>query len=134
MIKDIVKHFKQASIRSLNYIEYGDPYNLLNAKDITYTAAIMELESSTVNGSLTTHNLRISVFDRLIQDESNLLDVFDVTRGILNDLIVYMGSRYELEGNYSIEYVKDDFADHLAGCYCTIGIAELTNYCSTYAN
>lgn len=134
MIKDIVNYIKTVKEHSLNYIEYGDAYNILNSKEIPYTASIIELESSMVNGSLLSHSFRISVFDRLLQDESNLLDIFDVTRGILNDIIIHIAERYDIDENFTVEYVKDDFADHLAGCYASITINELSNHCSTYEN
>lgn len=134
MIKDIVNYIKTVKEHSLNYIEYGDAYNILNSKEIPYTASIIELENSMVNGSLLSHTFRISVFDRLLQDESNLLDIFDVTRGILNDIIIHIAERYDTDENFTVEYVKDDFADHLAGCYASITINELSNHCSTYEN
>ena len=128
-MKNLIDHILEARVTNLNTILYGDVYNLLNSQEISYSACVVELLDSNVSGKLTTHRLRIVIVDRLLEDESNLLDVYDVSLMQMRNVLNHIQEEYDLETSFTINYIKQDFADHLAGVYCDVNITDLTYFC-----
>lgn len=130
--KDLVNTILGVSVTNLNTKRYGDVYDVLNNQTVTYTALVVEVMRSEELAHSRNITLRLTVIDKLNEDESNTLDVFDHTEKVLHDLLISLPDSVDWEGEYSIEYVKQDFADKCAGCYSEITFITDKNLCEYY--
>lgn len=129
-MKEFILYIKNAEIPNVNAIDFTDDvYMFLNSKQVDYSAIIFEIMNSSVNGGVVTDTYRVSIVDKLNSDESNLLDIFDTCKMSATKLLNYISEKYDVDTNISIDYIKQDFNDKLAGIYFNINIITERYYC-----
>lgn len=134
-LSSLAQWFKGLSLHNVNTFLVGDVYQLVNCKDYIYTVAVLEFQGIEVNGSTDSIRCRLSVIDRLTQDESNFLDIVDDCTRNLKDIIRLMEDEdIAPNGIYNIQIIKQDFADHCAGVYAELVIPTEAYMCSHQVN
>lgn len=133
-VKNLVNTLLSIDVPNLNTKKYGDVYDILNNESINYCAMVLELLRTSEDDTAHYTTLRITVVDRLNNDETNLLDVFDNTEHILHDVLKKSPEYVDYEQNITVEYIRQDFADKLAGCYAEITFIDGRYHCTYYGN
>lgn len=128
-MKNFISYSSSASINGIETIFFGDVYRILNSKEVNYSALIIELINSEVEEGLKNDIYRITIVDKLLEDEANLLDIYENSSRQLSDFINYLSEEYEVVNDYTINYISQDFSDHLAGLYTELTIQNLKYQC-----
>lgn len=128
-MKNFISYSSSASINGIETIFFGDVYRILNSKEVNYSALIIELINSEVEEGLKNDIYRITIVDKLLEDEANLLDIYENSSRQLSDFINYLSEKYEVVNDYTINYISQDFSDHLAGLYTELTIQNLKYQC-----
>lgn len=130
-LSQIAQWFKGIALKNVNTLLVGDIYDLLNTRSIAYTAACLEFQSIDTADGIDTIRVRLSVIDRLAEGESNFLDVVDDCTRNLKDIIRLMEDEdIAPNSTYTIQIIKQDFADHCAGVYAELSIPTEAYLCS----
>ena len=130
MLTDLVNTLLGIELPNLNTKRYGDVYDILNNRPIDYCAFIVEAVSAR-EAAMSEITLRLTVVDMLMEDESNLLQVFDNCHKMLHDILLHLPDDVEYQ-EYSVDFIKQDFADHLAGVYADITFTTEPYTCEYY--
>lgn len=131
MLTPLVNTILAINVPNLNTRLYGDVYDILNNREINYVALVVEAVRSEKREEYDYITLRLTIVDKLLDDESNLLNIFDGCEMLLNDLLKKTPETIDYE-DYTIDYIKQDFADHLAGIYADITFIMPSYDCEYY--
>ena len=108
---------------------FGDVFDI-NTRENNYVLFNYSTTSFNLGDNMSTFNFDFYLFDKLKEDESNLLDIQSDLTQILNDIIFSIKYNYEyyidIKSVNPYSYFKDQFTDYLAGVNTTVEI-EIKN-------
>lgn len=99
-------------------VHYGSIYDFENSGDRKYSNFVLTENTATRNEYSTIYNFTAFVTDRLLNDESNKLEVQSLSKTILEEILL----KLENVSTFNFTFWTDKFTDICAGCYCTFDI------------
>lgn len=102
----------------------GDVYANWNSAEIKYASFNVGLQSVTYNNNLMTYSLILYYGDRLLQDKTNVNQIYTDGINALQSIVNFLNKASNVEISDEIIYTpfEQNFADYLAGVYTTINL------------
>lgn len=110
--------------------EEGDVFEIMNMGEKNYSYVILTINSLNVNKTETKINCYLYYVDRLLEDESNRLEIWAVGADTLQKIITRIGyNSFDVIAGNNVSYLpfKEKFQDLCAGVYANIEFTILNN-------
>ena len=133
-LKNLLDNINALAIREkiINYATAGTSLYQLNPKSIDSYPVLFSSPTGQhlVTDNYTTYQISLYFFDRLLEDNTNDIDIFSTAIEELKNLvrkIETLPNVYKVEDGYRIQNFSDteSFNDRLAGAWCTVDIVTI---------
>ena len=113
-----IKQLSQSIDPNIEFVVYGDVYELNHIQDVTYPAVVVTVGQHTSNLDSYNFNYRLNIFyvDRLTDDKVNKIDVHAHAITFINSLLKALDDEYIIS-DYEIYNFNERFNDVCAGAY-----------------
>ena len=113
-----IKQLSQSIDPNIEFVVYGDVYELNHIQDVTYPAVVVTVGQHTSNLDNYNFNYRLNIFyvDRLTDDKANKIDVHANSITFINSLLKALDDEYIIS-DYEIYNFNERFNDVCAGAY-----------------
>lgn len=113
-----IKQLSQSIDPNIEFVVYGDVYELNHIQDVTYPAVVVTVGQHTSNLDNYNFNYRLNIFyvDRLTDDKENKIDVHANSITFINSLLKALDDEYIIS-DYEIFNFNERFNDVCAGAY-----------------
>ena len=127
---DKIKHLSHAIDPNIEYVVYGDVYELNHIQNVTYPAVVVTVGQHTSNLDNYNFNYRLNIFyvDRLTDDKENKIDVHAAAIIFINSLLKALDDEYIIS-DYEIFNFNERFNDVCAGAYVSCKIQMPISEC-----
>lgn len=125
-----IKHLSQSLDPNIEYVVYGDVYELNHIQNVTYPAVVVTVGQHTSNLDNYYFNYRLNIFyvDRLTDDKVNKIDVHANAIIFINSLLKALDDEYIIS-DYEIFNFNERFNDVCAGAYVSCRIQMPISEC-----
>lgn len=124
IVEDIINIAKNQP--NIGYVGYGDVYQLNSVPNIDYSVFFVTQQNHSLENDIMTYNLTLFYIDRLLNDESNMLQIH--SQGILeiNNIVNLFNEISDDEIDLSVNYTTftHRFTDNCAGVFATVKITS----------
>lgn len=129
---DRIKKYSKLTDPNTGDVIYGDIYTLNHLQNIKYPAVVVTCDRH--NGNLDedwfAFRLNIFVTDRLLDDESNRMDVHSHSISVLNNIVKMLDDSGDvILNNWEVQVFNERFNDLCAGAYTNLTIRMPINEC-----
>lgn len=102
----------------------GDVYENWNKAEAKYGSFNIGLKSINYNGNLVTYTFLLYYGDRLLQDKSNINNVYIDGVNVIQSVVNILNSSYKMDIDESVNYTpfEQQFMDYLGGVYAQVDI------------
>lgn len=130
---DKIKRLSQALDPNIEYVVYGDVYELNHIQNVTYPAVVVTVGQHTSNLDNYNFNYRLNIFyvDRLTDDKENKIDVHANSIIFINSILKALDDEY-IVSDYEIFNFNERFNDVCAGAYASCRIQMPISECYDY--
>ena len=130
---DKIKHLSQSLDPNIEYVVYGDVYELNHIQNVTYPAVVVTVGQHTSNLDNYYFNYRLNIFyvDRLTDDKVNKIDVHANSIIFINSILKALDDEYIIS-DYEIYNFNERFNDVCAGAYVGCRIQMPISECYDY--
>ena len=130
---DKIKRLSQALDPNIEYVVYGDVYELNHIQNVTYPAVVVTVGQHTSNLDNYYFNYRLNIFyvDRLTDDKVNKIDVHANSIIFINSILKALDDEY-IVSDYEIFNFNERFNDVCAGAYASCRIQMPISECYDY--
>ena len=113
-----IKQLSQSIDPNIEFVVYGDVYELNHIQNVTYPAVVVTVGQHTSNLDNYNFNYRLNIFyvDRLTDDKANKIDVHTHAITFINSLLKALDDEYIIS-DYEIYNFNERFNDVCAGAY-----------------
>ena len=113
-----IKQLSQSIDPNIEFVVYGDVYELNHIQNVTYPAVVVTVGQHTSNLDNYNFNYRLNIFyvDRLTDDKENKIDVHANSIAFINSLLKALDDEYIIS-DYEIFNFNERFNDVCAGAY-----------------
>ena len=113
-----IKQLSQSIDPNIEFVVYGDVYELNHIQNVTYPAVVVTVGQHTSNLDNYNFNYRLNIFyvDRLTDDKENKIDVHANSIAFINSLLKALDDEY-IVSDYEIFNFNERFNDVCAGAY-----------------
>ena len=113
-----IKQLSQSIDPNIEFVVYGDVYELNHIQDVTYPAVVVTVGQHTSDLDSYNFNYRLNIFyvDRLTDDKENKIDVHANSITFINSLLKALDDEYIIS-DYEIYNFNERFNDVCAGAY-----------------
>lgn len=113
-----IKQLSQSIDPNIEFVVYGDVYELNHIQNVTYPAVVVTVGQHTSNLDSYNFNYRLNIFyvDRLTDDKVNKIDVHAHAITFINSLLKALDDEYIIS-DYEIYNFNERFNDVCAGAY-----------------
>ena len=127
---DKIKHLSKSLDPNIEYVVYGDVYELNHIQNVTYPAVVVTVGQHTSNLDNYYFNYRLNIFyvDRLTDDKVNKIDVHANAIIFINSLLKALDDEYIIS-DYEIFNFNERFNDVCAGAYVSCRIQMPISEC-----
>lgn len=127
---DKIKQLSQSLDPNIEYVVYGDVYELNHIQNVTYPAVVVTVGQHTSNLDNYNFNYRLNIFyvDRLTDDKVNKIDVHANAIIFINSLLKALDDEYIIS-DYEIFNFNERFNDVCAGAYVSCRIQMPISEC-----
>lgn len=125
-----IKQLSQSLDPNIEYVVYGDVYELNHIQNVTYPAVVVTVGQHTSNLDNYNFNYRLNIFyvDRLTDDKVNKIDVHANAIIFINSLLKALDDEYIIS-DYEIFNFNERFNDVCAGAYVSCRIQMPISEC-----
>lgn len=125
-----IKQLSQALDPNIEYVVYGDVYELNHIQNVTYPAVVVTVGQHTSNLDNYNFNYRLNIFyvDRLTDDKENKIDVHANSIIFINSILKALDDEY-IVSDYEIFNFNERFNDVCAGAYASCRIQMPISEC-----
>ena len=126
MIKQIVDEIKAVvkNIPNINTVIDFNPYDINSLKSVEYTTFAWVLNEIQEDQTSTTINMSLFYIDRLLDDNSNKMLIYETSFNTLRRIVNTLETEYNYYiPNKSYRHFTEEFADKCAGCFADISIS-----------
>ena len=125
-----IKQLSQSLDPNIEFVVYGDVYELNHIQDVTYPAVVVTVGQHTSNLDNYNFNYRLNIFyvDRLTDDKVNKIDVHANAIIFINSLLKALDDEYIIS-DYEIYNFNERFNDVCAGAYVSCRIQMPISEC-----
>lgn len=114
---------------NINYTGEGDVYTLNSLPNIEYSVFWVTQTDHTINEDTITYNLVLYYIDRVLHDESNVLEIqsngINQLHNIINNFVQINDAQVEYDVNFTT--FTHRFNDNCSGTYATVAITVDNN-------
>ena len=130
---DKIKRLSHALDPNIEYVVYGDVYELNHIQNVTYPAVVVTVGQHTSNLDNYYFNYRLNIFyvDRLTDDKVNKIDVHANAIIFINSILKALDDEY-IVSDYEIFNFNERFNDVCAGAYASCRIQMPISECYDY--
>lgn len=125
-VTEIINRIKEVALSQKSvYSAYdGDVYENWNSAEVKYGSVNAGLQNITYDSNLITFSFVIYYGDRLLQDKSNVNDIWSDGVRSIQSLINTLNNEdgIDIEGEITYTPFEQKFMDYLAGVYATVNI------------
>ena len=127
---DKIKQLSKSLDPNIEYVVYGDVYELNHIQNVTYPAVVVTAGQHTSNLDNYNFNYRLNIFyvDRLTDDKANKIDVHASSIIFINSLLKALDDEYIIS-DYEIYNFNERFNDVCAGAYVSCRIQMPISEC-----
>ena len=127
---DKIKHLSKSLDPNIEYVVYGDVYELNHIQNVTYPAVVVTVGQHTSNLDNYNFNYKLNIFyvDRLTDDKVNKIDVHANAIIFINSLLKALDDEYIIS-DYEIFNFNERFNDVCAGAYVSCRIQMPISEC-----
>ena len=127
---DKIKHLSKSLDPNIEYVVYGDVYELNHIQNVTYPAVVVTVGQHTSNLDNYNFNYKLNIFyvDRLTDDKVNKIDVHASAIIFINSLLKALDDEYIIS-DYEIFNFNERFNDVCAGAYVSCRIQMPISEC-----
>lgn len=127
---DKIKHLSKSLDPNIEYVVYGDVYELNHIQNVTYPAVVVTVGQHTSNLDNYNFNYKLNIFyvDRLTDDKANKIDVHANAIIFINSLLKALDDEYIIS-DYEIYNFNERFNDVCAGAYVSCRIQMPISEC-----
>ena len=113
-----IKQLSQSIDPNIEFVVYGDVYELNHIQNVTYPAVVVTVGQHTSDLDSYNFNYRLNIFyvDRLTDDKENKIDVHANSITFINSLLKALDDEYIIS-DYEIYNFNERFNDVCAGAY-----------------
>lgn len=125
-----IKQLSQSIDPNIEFVVYGDVYELNHIQNVTYPAVVVTVGQHTSNLDNYNFNYRLNIFyvDRLTDDKANKIDVHAHAITFINSLLKALDDEYIIS-DYEIYNFNERFNDVCAGAYVSCRIQMPISEC-----
>ena len=125
-----IKQLSKSLDPNIEYVVYGDVYELNHIQNVTYPAVVVTVGQHTSNLDNYNFNYRLNIFyvDRLTDDKVNKIDVHANAIIFINSLLKALDDEYIIS-DYEIFNFNERFNDVCAGAYVSCRIQMPISEC-----
>lgn len=125
-----IKHLSKSLDPNIEFVVYGDVYELNHIQNVTYPAVVVTVGQHTSNLDNYNFNYRLNIFyvDRLTDDKVNKIDVHANAIIFINSLLKALDDEY-IVSDYEIFNFNERFNDVCAGAYVSCRIQMPISEC-----
>ena len=125
-----IKQLSKSLDPNIEYVVYGDVYELNHIQNVTYPAVVVTVGQHTSNLDNYNFNYRLNIFyvDRLTDDKENKIDVHANAIIFINSLLKALDDEYIIS-DYEIFNFNERFNDVCAGAYVSCRIQMPISEC-----
>lgn len=125
-----IKQLSQSIDPNIEFVVYGDVYELNHIQNVTYPAVVVTVGQHTSNLDNYNFNYRLNIFyvDRLADDKANKIDVHANSIIFINSLLKALDDEYIIS-DYEIYNFNERFNDVCAGAYVSCRIQMPISEC-----
>lgn len=117
----------------INQVVAGDPFQLNELSDVKYPVAIYDIINSNIATSTRSTTYRLYLADRVVADNSNILEIQEDMFNIISDIVKQIAYDYEytISDRVVATPFVQKFVDDTSGYFADFEIVEpyATNYC-----
>ena len=127
---DKIKQLSKSLDPNIEYVVYGDVYELNHIQNVTYPAVVVTVGQHTSDLDNYKFNYRLNIFyvDRLTDDKANKIDVHANAIIFINSLLKALDDEYIIS-DYEIFNFNERFNDVCAGAYVSCRIQMPISEC-----
>lgn len=127
---DKIKHLSKSLDPNIEYVVYGDVYELNHIQNVTYPAVVVTVGQHTSDLDNYNFNYKLNIFyvDRLTDDKANKIDVHANAIIFINSLLKALDDEYIIS-DYEIYNFNERFNDVCAGAYVSCRIQMPISEC-----
>ena len=127
---DKIKQLSKSLDPNIEYVVYGDVYELNHIQNVTYPAVVVTVGQHTSNLDNYNFNYKLNIFyvDRLTDDKVNKIDVHANAIIFINSLLKALDDEYIIS-DYEIYNFNERFNDVCAGAYVSCRIQMPISEC-----
>lgn len=127
---DKIKHLSKSLDPNIEYVVYGDVYELNHIQNVTYPAVVVTVGQHTSDLDNYNFNYKLNIFyvDRLTDDKVNKIDVHANAIIFINSLLKALDDEYIIS-DYEIYNFNERFNDVCAGAYVSCRIQMPISEC-----
>ena len=127
---DKIKNLSKSLDPNIEYVVYGDVYELNHIQNVTYPAVVVTVGQHTSNLDNYNFNYKLNIFyvDRLTDDKVNKIDVHANAIIFINSLLKALDDEYIIS-DYEIYNFNERFNDVCAGAYVSCRIQMPISEC-----
>jgi len=124
-LQDFVNNIQAYSLKHKFVGEFkeGDVFEFMNEGEKKYASVVLTINNIRTNNTETILNCYLYYIDRLLEDESNRLEIWSVGADTLQKIITRAGyNNFDImtSGNVTFQPFKEKFQDLCAGVYANI--------------
>lgn len=125
-----IKQLSQSIDPNIEFVVYGDVYELNHIQNVTYPAVVVTVGQHTSDLDNYKFNYRLNIFyvDRLADDKANKIDVHANSIIFINSLLKALDDEYIIS-DYEIFNFNERFNDVCAGAYVSCRIQMPISEC-----
>lgn len=128
---DIINKLQQIAIKqpNINHTFEGDVYKLATLPNIEYSVFGVTQTNHNLNEDTITYNLTLFHIDRVMNDESNMLQVQNNSILMLGNIINIFAENYDVQVNYPINFTTftHKFNEICGGAFCNLSVVVDNN-------
>jgi len=114
------------SIEIVHSFSDTDPYTFWNSQEVKYGSVVFAVKGYTILNGVTRYQCVLYYGDRLLEDESNVNDLYTDTQMVINHILKNIdfsdGTLQVTTNTPSVTFFTQGFLDKLAGGYCNFSI------------
>lgn len=122
--RELINIFKKVSLTQtpVKSVYDGDVYEVWNSSEVNFGSMNIGLQNITYNNNLCTYTFVIYYGDRLLQDKSNVNNIYTDGVNAIQSVLNILNEEYRIDISENINYIpfQQEFMDYLAGVYATV--------------
>lgn len=122
--RELINTIKKVSLTQtpVKSVYDGDVYEVWNSSEINFGSMNIGLQNITYDNNLCTYTFVIYYGDRLLQDKSNVNNIYTDGVNAIQSVLNILNEEYRIDISENIRYIpfQQEFMDYLAGVYATV--------------